>query len=258
MVRGVQLVLLDLSAVGIPRGLHARLLTVVGEIERVNLRVLLAQLLSRGDQVHLLELPLRPVDPLLGALDVVLLGFRVREVGDGRFLPGGVGDPDARVAVSLDRLADAKDNHALGADLVRTFAREVDTDYLAENEAAAVTRLRRDLNALTGRARVLDTRYGDLAVAVRAADGSVFDWVTDQEARDTVQLIAPPTGNWWTGLPNAPRITGDSLHGMNPEALTDQLEEVSAGYAAANDIDRTPDWLVLKLQEDVGELHGLI
>ncbi len=99
-------------------------------------------------------------------------------------------DPDARFAISLDRLAYAKDNHALGTDLVRTFAREVDTDYLAENEAAAVTRLRRGLNALTGRARVLDSRYGDLAVAVRDAGGSVFEWVTDEEARDTVHLIA--------------------------------------------------------------------
>jgi predicted ATP-dependent protease len=99
-------------------------------------------------------------------------------------------DPDARFAVSLDRLAYAKDNHVLGTDLVRTFVRTVDTEYLPENEAAAVARLRRGMNALTGRAKVLDTRYGDLAVSVRDAGGSVFDWVTDAEARETVQLIA--------------------------------------------------------------------
>lgn len=101
-----------------------------------------------------------------------------------------VADPEARFAVSLDRLAYAKDNHVLGTDLVRTFVRTVDTEYLSKTEAAAVARLRRGMNALTGRARVLGERYGELAVSVRDAGGSVFDWVTDQEARDTVQLIA--------------------------------------------------------------------
>ncbi|TAJ50208.1 MAG: pyrophosphatase [Herbiconiux sp.] len=32
------------------------------------------------------------------------------------------------------------------------------------------------------------------------------------------------------------------------------VEEVSAFYAATNAIDRTDDWLVLKLNEEVGEL----
>lgn len=99
-------------------------------------------------------------------------------------------DPETRFAVSLDRLAYAKDNHVLGTDLVRTYTRAVDTDYLAENEAAAVARLRRGMNALTGRAPVLGGRYGDLAVSVRDAGGSVFDWVDDLEARDTVNLVA--------------------------------------------------------------------
>lgn len=99
-------------------------------------------------------------------------------------------DQDARFAISLDRLAYAKDNHALGTDLVRTYARSVDTDYLANHEAAAVAQLRRGMNALTGRTRVLGGRYGDLTVAVRDAGGSVFDWVDDLEARETVNLVA--------------------------------------------------------------------
>lgn len=41
---------------------------------------------------------------------------------------------------------------------------------------------------------------------------------------------------------------------MNLTQLTDQLEDVSAGYAEQNAIARTPDWFVLKLQEEVGEL----
>ncbi len=101
-----------------------------------------------------------------------------------------VADPEARFAVSLDKPAYAKDNHVLGTDLVRTFLRVVDTDYLSEAEAAAVARLRGGMNALTGRAKVLGGRYGGLAVAVCDAGGSVFDWVTDAEARDPVQLIA--------------------------------------------------------------------
>ena len=45
-----------------------------------------------------------------------------------------------------------------------------------------------------------------------------------------------------------------NLQRMDLHLLSAQLEEVSVGYAAANDIDRTPDWFVLKLQEEVGEL----
>lgn len=99
-------------------------------------------------------------------------------------------DADARFAISLDRLAYAKDNHALGTDLVRTFARTVDTDYLAGHESAAVARLRGGMDALTGRTTVLGMRYGDLAESVRDAGGSVFDWVDDREAREAVDTIA--------------------------------------------------------------------
>jgi NTP pyrophosphatase (non-canonical NTP hydrolase) len=41
---------------------------------------------------------------------------------------------------------------------------------------------------------------------------------------------------------------------MDMDQLSGQLEDVSFGHAAANSIDRTPDWFVLKLQEEVGEL----
>ncbi|MGO4133971.1 pyrophosphatase [Rhizobium leguminosarum] len=36
--------------------------------------------------------------------------------------------------------------------------------------------------------------------------------------------------------------------------LADQFETSSAAYAAANGIERDPDWFLLKLQEEVGEL----
>jgi hypothetical protein len=98
-------------------------------------------------------------------------------------------DPAARFAVSLDRLAYAKDNHALGTDLVRTYVRNVDVDDLPDAVAADVVQLRRGMNALTGRAKILDTRYGSLAVAVREAGGTVFDWVDESEARAVVTRI---------------------------------------------------------------------
>jgi hypothetical protein len=98
-------------------------------------------------------------------------------------------DPSARFAVSLDRLAYAKDNHALGTDLVRTYVRNVELDELPEAEAADVVQLRRGMNALTGRAKILGTRYGNLAVAVRDAGGTVFDWVDESEAREVVARI---------------------------------------------------------------------
>ena len=41
---------------------------------------------------------------------------------------------------------------------------------------------------------------------------------------------------------------------MGIAKLTSDVEEVSAFYAAKNDIDRTDDWLILKLNEEVGEL----
>ncbi|MET3811550.1 hypothetical protein [Arthrobacter sp. UYEF3] len=78
----------------------------------------------------------------------------------------------------------------MGADLVRTYVRSVDTESLPATEAVEVARLRRGMNALTGRARVLGGRYGDLTFTVRDAGGSVFDWVDNTEARRTVQLLA--------------------------------------------------------------------
>ena len=36
--------------------------------------------------------------------------------------------------------------------------------------------------------------------------------------------------------------------------LQAQFETASAGYAAANGLVRDPDWFILKLQEEVGEL----
>jgi NTP pyrophosphatase (non-canonical NTP hydrolase) len=38
------------------------------------------------------------------------------------------------------------------------------------------------------------------------------------------------------------------------DVLQDQFERASAGYAASNGIHRDPDWFVLKLQEELGEL----
>lgn len=41
---------------------------------------------------------------------------------------------------------------------------------------------------------------------------------------------------------------------MDIEALSEQVEAVSAGYAAAFGIDRDEPWFLLKLQEEMGEL----
>lgn len=41
---------------------------------------------------------------------------------------------------------------------------------------------------------------------------------------------------------------------MDIAALTGEVEEVSAFYAERHDIERTDDWFVLKLGEEVGEL----
>ncbi|WP_066039179.1 pyrophosphatase [Herbiconiux solani] len=41
---------------------------------------------------------------------------------------------------------------------------------------------------------------------------------------------------------------------MDVRAMGREVEEVSAHYAASNGIDRTDDWLVLKLNEEVGEV----
>lgn len=41
---------------------------------------------------------------------------------------------------------------------------------------------------------------------------------------------------------------------MDLHALTDQIEEVSKLYSKKFGINRDPDWYVLKLQEELGEL----
>lgn len=98
-------------------------------------------------------------------------------------------DPGARFAISLDRLAYAKDNHLLGTDLVRTFVRRNPPATLEGQLKDDVAQLRRGIRALTGRDQVLGTRYGELAVTVRDAGGSVFEWITDTEARAVVTRI---------------------------------------------------------------------
>lgn len=98
-------------------------------------------------------------------------------------------DPDARFAVSLDRLAYAKDNHRLGSDLVRTYVRNVDRSTLTGQLAHDVATLRAGLQAITGRKEILGTRYGALAVTVRDAGGSLFDFETDAWAREVTARI---------------------------------------------------------------------
>jgi NTP pyrophosphatase (non-canonical NTP hydrolase) len=41
---------------------------------------------------------------------------------------------------------------------------------------------------------------------------------------------------------------------MDIEVLTKQVQQVSDKYAQSHGIDRQPDWYVLKLQEELGEL----
>jgi NTP pyrophosphatase (non-canonical NTP hydrolase) len=53
-----------------------------------------------------------------------------------------------------------------------------------------------------------------------------------------------------TAAPPAPRAPGDTALA----ALTAQFEAASQAYAADNGITRDPDWFVLKLQEELGEL----
>mgnify|MGYP003407485465 FL=1 len=99
------------------------------------------------------------------------------------------GDAQARFAISLDRLAYAKDNYVLGTDLVRTFVRRNPAHTLAGQLKSDVARLRVGMRILTGRDQVLDGRYGHLTVAARDAGASVFDWVDDDEARAVVTRI---------------------------------------------------------------------
>ncbi|WP_354214997.1 hypothetical protein [Arthrobacter sp. UYCo732] len=98
-------------------------------------------------------------------------------------------DPEARFAISLDRLAYAKDNFALGSDLVRTFVRNVDRSALTGQLAHDVATFRAGLQAITGRREILGARYGDLAIAVRDAGGSLFDFETDAWAREVTERI---------------------------------------------------------------------
>ena len=41
---------------------------------------------------------------------------------------------------------------------------------------------------------------------------------------------------------------------MDLNTLTNQLESISVGYAQEFNIERTPDWFLLKLTEELGEL----
>ncbi len=41
---------------------------------------------------------------------------------------------------------------------------------------------------------------------------------------------------------------------MDLETLTTQFESISAGYAQKFTVERTPDWFLLKLTEELGEL----
>ena len=41
---------------------------------------------------------------------------------------------------------------------------------------------------------------------------------------------------------------------MDLTTLTEQLESISSGYAQKFEIERTPDWFLLKLTEELGEL----
>lgn len=98
-------------------------------------------------------------------------------------------DAETRFAISLDRLAYAKDNHLLGSDLVRTFVRNVDRTTLAGQLAEDVVTFRGGLQAITGRKEILGTRYGALAVTVRDAGGSLFDFESDAWAREVTARI---------------------------------------------------------------------
>ena len=54
-----------------------------------------------------------------------------------------------------------------------------------------------------------------------------------------------------------PAMIAHNEHGagqMDIETVTEKVEKVSEGYAAAFGIDRDATWFMLKLQEEVGEL----
>jgi len=50
------------------------------------------------------------------------------------------------------------------------------------------------------------------------------------------------------------RLLGGDTHGMELRELSEELEVISRVYARRFGVDRTDDWLVLKLHEEVGEL----
>lgn len=41
---------------------------------------------------------------------------------------------------------------------------------------------------------------------------------------------------------------------MNTHEMTDRIERISAAYAERFDLDRSQEWFMLKLQEEMGEL----
>ena len=43
-------------------------------------------------------------------------------------------------------------------------------------------------------------------------------------------------------------------HGVDLEELSERLEKISVGYGERLGFERDPDWFLLKLQEEVGEL----
>lgn len=100
-----------------------------------------------------------------------------------------IDEPRARFAISLDRLAYAQDNHRLGSDLVRTYVRNTDPDTLTGQQARDVATFKDGLQLLTGRKKILGARYGELAVQVRDAGGSLFDLETDSWAREVTARI---------------------------------------------------------------------
>lgn len=96
-------------------------------------------------------------------------------------------DPNARFAISLDRLTYARDSYQLGFDLVRIFVRGKEYAPGALSDEAA--QLQRGLKVLTGRTPILGRRYGELAVEARDAGGSLFDFQDDGLAREAVVSV---------------------------------------------------------------------
>lgn len=49
-------------------------------------------------------------------------------------------------------------------------------------------------------------------------------------------------------------MVGTTVSGMELRELADRIEYVSAGYADHYRVERTPEWALLKLTEELGEL----